>query len=256
MSRLFFLSVLSLFTCCYLDDNNNSVSSGKNFNQPDSLNVVADIAPPPGYKRMNLAGASFGEWLENIALKKDRHVYLYNGALKRNQSAQFAVLDITVGNKDLQQCADALMRLRAEYLFSQKRYSEIEFSDNAHKSYKWTGGSDKTGFDKYLEKVFSMCGSASLEKQLKPVASLADMQPGDVFIKGGFPGHAMIVMDVAKNERGQKVFMLAQSYMPAQDVHIVKNPADIKISPWYEVSDEPEIFTPEWTFLKDQLRRW
>jgi hypothetical protein len=256
MSRLFFLSMASLFTCCYSDNNNKSASTGENFNQPDSLNIVADIAPPPGYKRMNLAKTSFGEWLKNITLKKDKHVYLYNGALKRNQGAQFAVLDITVGNKDLQQCADALMRLRAEYLFSQKRYSEIDFRDNSNRSYKWTGGPDKTGLDKYLEKVFSMCGSASLEKQLKPVASPADMQPGDVFIRGGFPGHAMIVIDVAKNEKGQKVFMLAQSYMPAQDIHIVRNPADSKISPWYEVDDETEIFTPEWTFLNNQLRRW
>ncbi|TMI72264.1 MAG: hypothetical protein E6H09_10270 [Bacteroidetes bacterium] len=255
MSRLFFLSMVSLFTCCYSDNNNKSASAGENFNQPDSLNIVADIAPPPGYKRMNLAKTSFGEWLKNITLKKDNHVYLYNGTLKRNQSAQFAVLDITVGNKDLQQCADALMRLRAEYLFSQKRYSEINFRDNSNRSYKWTGGPDKTGLDKYFEKVFSMCGSASLEKQLKPV-TLADMQPGDVFIRGGFPGHAMIVIDVAKNEKGQKVFMLAQSYMPAQDIHIVKNPADSKISPWYEVNDETEILTPEWTFLDNQLRRW
>ncbi len=226
------------------------------FNLPDSLAIVSDIAPPPGYQRFNLSKNSFGEWLKTITLKKDRHVYLYNGALKRRQSAQFAVLDISVGNKDLQQCADAVMRLRAEYLFSQKRYSEIEFRDNAGKSYRWNDGPDRTGFMKYLERVFGMCGSASLEKQLKQVGSLSDIEPGDVFIKGGFPGHAMIVMDVAKNDKGRKVFMLAQSYMPAQDIHIVKNPADIKMSPWYEVDEEPEIITPEWTFIKSQLRRW
>jgi hypothetical protein len=50
--------------------------------------------------------------------------------------------------------------------------------------------------------------------------------------------------------------MLAQSYMPAQDIHIVKNPVDDKLSPWYEVNNAEEIITPEWTFLRNQLRRW
>ncbi len=205
---------------------------------------------------MDQSNGSFGEWLRDVSLKKDRHVYLYNGELKRNQTAQFAVLDVSVGKKDLQQCADAVMRLRAEYLFSQKKYSEIEFKDNAGKSYKWAGGSDRTGFERYLETVFGMCGSASLQKQLKPVSSLNEMQPGDVFIKGGFPGHAMIVMDVAVNDNGNRIFMLAQSYMPAQDIHIVKNPMNETLSPWYEINSRQEVITPEWIFKRDQLRKW
>ena len=50
--------------------------------------------------------------------------------------------------------------------------------------------------------------------------------------------------------------MLAQSYMPAQDIHIVKNPMDDELSPWYKVSDNNEIITPEWKFYKNQLRQW
>jgi hypothetical protein len=220
------------------------------------LKLISDVVPPPGYKRIHQNKNSFGEWLRNISLKKDRRVHLYDGSLKRNQRAQFAVLDISVGKKDLQQCADAVMRLRADYLFDQKKYSLIEFSDNAGKAYKWTGEANHPGFERYLENVFGMCGSASLEKQLKPVASLQELQPGDVFIKGGFPGHAMIVIDAAINDKGNKIFMLAQSYMPAQDIHIVKNPMNDDLSPWYEVNDAKDIITPEWTFSNDQLRRW
>ena len=221
-----------------------------------SFNMVKDIAAPPGYERIQLSDSSFGAWLRNVPVRKDDHVYLYNGSLKKNQSAQFAVLDISVGKKDLQQCADAVMRLRAEYLFSQKRYHEIEFRDNAGKAYKWTGNNDRPAFDRYLETVFGWCGSASLEKQLSPVTDISAIQPGDVFIKGGFPGHAMIVMDVAVNTKGSKVFMLAQSYMPAQDIHIVRNPRKIEVSPWYDTSEMTEVGTPEWTFYKEQLRKW
>jgi hypothetical protein len=58
------------------------------------------------------------------------------------------------------------------------------------------------------------------------------------------------------NSEGKKIFMLAQSYMPAQDIHIVKNPVNEKISPWYEVKETEKIFTPEWIFKKEHLRSW
>jgi hypothetical protein len=40
-------------------------------------------------------------------------VLLYNGAPKFRQDVHAAVIDIDVGTRDLQQCADATMRLRA-----------------------------------------------------------------------------------------------------------------------------------------------
>jgi hypothetical protein len=178
-------------------------------------------------------------------------VHLYDGRLKANQTAQFAVLDIPVGKKDLQQCADAVMRLRAEYLYSQQRFSEISFADNNGKKYICPADIDRPGFERYLEKVFSYCGTLSLEKQLRPVT---DIQPGDVLIKGGSPGHAVIVMDVAVNSQGGKIYLLAQSYMPAQDIHVLRNFQN-ELNPWY-ITGQQEIRTPEWTFKTNQLRRW
>lgn len=217
---------------------------------------VAAIPLPVGYSRVEEPDISFAKWLRTIPFKKDNTVYLYNGQKKKNQSAQYAVLDIPVGKKDLQQCADAIMRLRAEYLFSQQRYAEIAFMDNNGKAYTWHGGSDRQQFEQYLEQVFSYCGTASLQQQLRPVASVKEIKAGDVFIKGGFPGHAMLVMDVAVNQKGEKCFLLAQSYMPAQDIHVVKNPANKNNSPWYSVADMDEIVTPEWIFTSKQLYQW
>ncbi len=77
-----------------------------------------------------------------------------------------------------------------------------------------------------------------------------------MLIRGGFPGHAVIVMDVAVNDSGKKIYLLAQSYMPAQDIHVLKNPGNTDLSPWYEVNQENFIITPEYTFTNNELKRW
>ena len=107
-----------------------------------------------------------------------------------------------------------------------------------------------------MEQIFLYAGTASLEKELKPVASVDAIQIGDVFIKGGFPGHAVIVVDVAQNKQGKKVMMLAQSYMPAQELQILRNPNNASKSPWYDVNFGETLITPEWTFKKSHLKRF
>ncbi len=216
---------------------------------------VKSIALPDGFKRVLLPKESFGAWLRGIYLKKDKTVYLYNGTAKNNQSAQFAVLNISVGNKNLQQCADAVMRLRAEYLFYQQDFGNISFTDNEGGVYQFDAPYTQKRLALYLKKVFAMCGTASLSKQLLKV-NMVKMQVGDVLIKGGFPGHAVIVMDMAENDDGEKIYLLAQSYMPAQDIHILKNPSDESASPWYSLNKNEDIFTPEYHFNRDQLKTW
>ncbi len=218
--------------------------------------TIGAIPPPPGFSRLPCNNSTYTAWLRQLRLKKNKTVYLFNGQPKTNQQAQFAVLDIPVGNKDLQQCADAVMRLRAEYLYAQKKLGAIDFSDNDAVHYRLPAGADRSVFDQYLEKVFSRCGTASLEKQLLPITDFESVTAGDVLIRGGHPGHAMQVMDIAVNKEGKKAYLLAQSYMPAQDIHVVINPASTQLSPWYEVDSSPRIETPEWDFLKSQLRKW
>lgn len=217
---------------------------------------IKSIPLPEGYKRIAGAAGSFEGFLRNIPLQKQTTVYLYNGRPKSNQQAQYAVLQVSVGDKDLQQCADAVMRLRAEFLFAEKRFDEIVFYDNNKTPYKLPPPFTRTNFTIYLDRVFGMCGSASLAKQLKPVSDFTAILPGDVIIRGGFPGHAVMVMDVAVNEAGEKIYLLAQSYMPAQDIHVLVNPTNAGLSPWYPANGGPQIQTPEYHFTKNELRRW
>jgi hypothetical protein len=217
------------------------------------LKQVKEIPLPDGYERLQLQENSFGYFLRQQSLKTDKTVYLYNGQPKYNQAAQYAVLNISVGKKDLQQCADAVMRLRAEYLKQQQK--PICFADNTRKKYCWDQYKHR-GWQAYLETVFGMCGTISLEKELK-VKDWKYLAVGDVLIKGGSPGHAVIVMDVARHKTsGKLIFLLAQSYMPAQDIHVLHNLNDKMLSPWYREPSTDKLATPEWTFYATQLRSW
>lgn len=244
-----------------------------------ALTIQDRFSPPTGYDRSEYPATSFQKYLSTFPLKSfDSKVYLYNGQLKSNDKVYASVLDIDIGTKDLQQCADAVMRLRAEYLYYQKKYSEIHFNftNGFRVDYtKWAQGNrlNISGntvswykskqedysypiFKSYLEMIFSYAGTASLNLELKS-AKIEDIQVGDVFIKGGSPGHAVIVMDVATNKvTGKKVFMIAQSYMPAQSIHILVNENDNKKSPWYDADQFDKIYSPEWTFEKSELKRF
>ncbi|MFY7840079.1 MAG: DUF4846 domain-containing protein [Lacibacter sp.] len=220
---------------------------------PNATKTIEEIPLPDGYERTPAQENSFGKYLRQLPLKNDRTVYLYNGKPKINQSAQYAVLDVSVGNKDLQQCADAVMRLRAEYLKEQNK--PICFADNNRKKYCWEQYKQR-GWQGYLDIVFGMCGTASLEKELK-AKNWHLLAAGDVLIKGGSPGHAVIVLDIARHRRtGEIIYLLAQSYMPAQDIHVLKNTSNKTLSPWYSASSVNSITTPEWTFYESQLRSW
>jgi maltoporin len=259
MDQLLSIMLLHAFL---LSCNNDPGSSSALINRERSAEInpyqqIKAIPLPTGFKRVaDDHPVSFTSYLRSIRLKEQTTVHLYNGQPKQNQTAQYAVLNISVENKDLQQCADAVMRLRAEYLFAQNQFDQILFYDNDKTAYRFSTPHTRAHFDKYLNKVFGMCGSASLSKQLKPVGNFPGIKPGDVIIRGGFPGHAVMVMDVAVNASGEKIYLLAQSYMPAQDIHVLVNPMNTDLSPWYEVNHDNHIHTPEYSFTKNELKRW
>ncbi len=232
-----------------------------------SNSIAGRILPPEGYFRQPAGQESFANWLRGLPLKKGRPpVYLYNKKLKANQKAHYAVIDIDCGARDLQQCADAVMRLRAEYLLSKGDIDSIGFNTGDSKFISFTGwlaGQKKINgrvksyenFKKYMNYIFAYAGTYSLAKSLNKVFLISDIKAGDVFIKGGFPGHAVMVADVVINKSGHKKFLLIQSYMPAQDIHVLINPAN-EFCPWYDSEFGEILITPEWEFTPRQLMRF
>jgi hypothetical protein len=246
--------------------------------QENENTIKTRFSIPKGFVRKKTNPNSFENYLQNFKLKQhNTKVHLHDNSLKSRQDVHAAILNITVGKKDLQQCADATIRLRAEFLYQQKRYNDIhfKFTNGFNVAYsKWRQGyrlnisgnkvtwykTDKestsyASFSKYLQYIFMYAGTLSLNKELKKVA-IKDIKIGDIFIQGGSPGHAVIVVDIAKNNENETIFMLAQSYMPAQEIHILKNFNDTKNSPWYSTKKLEVLTTPEWRFTKENLKRF
>lgn len=242
--------------------------------------VSSRFAPPTGSRRVAVAPGSWGAWLRGLPLRPaGTPARLYNGQLKNRQDVVAAVVDIDCGTTDLQQCADAVMRLRAEYLFSQNP-TEIHFhlttgydawfSDFvAGRTFRVQGEAVTTApkipeapthaaLMRYLLPVFGYAGTLSLRRELLSVP-LEELHPGDVLIHGGAPGHAVLVVDVAENpSSGQHYLLLAQSYMPAQNIHILRNVTQPSLGAWFAVPGPASatVETPEWTFGRNELGRW
>lgn len=240
--------------------------------------LLARFPVPAGYERVAVAAGSFGQWLRYLPLlPAGTAVHLYNGKWKDRQDVHAAVLNLDTGSRDLQQCADAVIRLRAEYLFCQDP-TQVHFhltSGHDIRFEDWYGGHTfrvageqvlpatkaielptHPVLRRYLDQIFAYAGTLSLSKELIPVP-LAQVQPGDVLIRGGSPGHAVVVLDVAiQRSTGRRLALLAQSYMPAQQMHVLKA-APHSGNAWFALDASPEqVFTPEWTFGRDELKRF
>ncbi len=264
---------------------NSTDNSAENIIHPETqliyeegTTVLERILAPEGFVRVSQEEGSFSEYLRNLPLKAHgSKVTYYNGDTKLSD-VHVAVLDIDVGSRDLQQCADSIIRLRAEYLYNKELYDRIHFNftngfnadyakwirgyrikvsgNNAQWVEQGSRGTDYEGFRKYLDMVFSYAGTLSLSKEMKNIP-VEEMKPGDIFLKGASPGHCVIILDMAENEEtGEARFIIAQGYMPAQEMHILKNPANTEGDPWYSTDFGDELITPEWTFSSDQLYRF
>jgi hypothetical protein len=235
---------------------------GNQFINPDGMTIKSRILLPEGFKRPTYRVEEFGNFLENLPLYPiDQEVHYYNGKIKPRNNIYNSVVKLDIGKRDLHQCADAVMRLRADYLYQQKRYKDIKFnflSDSKPRAYTNYAKGDYSypTYWKYLEYVFAYANTASLHDELPSVKTTQEVKIGDTFIQKGSPiGHAIIVVDLAKDSTGKTIVLLAQSYMPAQEIQILNNWNNSKLSPWYDI-DQDIIKTPEWTFYPKNLKTW
>ncbi len=243
--------------------------------------LEARFTAPAGFTRVPVEGGSFPAFLRSLPLARaDAKVVGYHGAPLYEDGHHpniAAVVDIDIGTKDLQQCADAVYRLHAEWRYTTSARKEISYralsgtpipyarylageraamSGGALKLVPGGGprADDHAFFRSYLDDVFAWASTASLERDGKKV-DFAVLEAGDAFVLTGRPfGHAVVILDVAKDASGRVALLLGQSYMPAQSIQVLRPDPT---TTWFVVEPkDEEVRTPFWRpFPKTSLRR-
>ncbi|WP_225035037.1 DUF4846 domain-containing protein [Winogradskyella sp. SM1960] len=244
----------------------------------DSLSILTRVNVPEGYKRVVYPEGSFQEYLRHYKLKPyGSKVINYDDSEYFWQGGHIGVLEIPVPKNGLQQCADALIRVRSEYLWDNNRKDEIGFNFTSGHYCSWTkyaegfrpkingnkvtfhktasANTSKENFYNYLNLIYMYSGTLSLYNELESVKA-KDLKLGDMLIKGGSPGHIVMICDEIINENGDKLYLLFQGNTPAQSVHLVKNLEDATISPWYQLKDDAVISVSNYTFSSAKFVRF
>lgn len=149
------------------------------------------------------------------------------------------VIDMNIISKS-QQCADSVLRLKAEYHWSRGEFDKIAFV-SGHGKIKYnnwikTHGHSRKSFEKFLIYVFGRLGTASMKRDLPDIGH-DELDIGDMNIQNvtGGVGHIFLILDIIENEKGKRLFLLGQGATPAQDFHVIQLPH--RTSPWTDMNE-------------------
>jgi len=207
----------------------------------------ARFPAPTGFARVDVEPGGFGAFLRGLPLAPaGTPVVDYRGrvVLQGDDSNLAAVVDIDVGGADLQQCADSILRLDAEWRYGRGDHKiAYPIASGAVLAYsKYLAGEraipagrdlllrraaapsadDHRALRSYLDEVFTWANTRSLEHEGAAVP-YAEVRPGDYFVSPGQPfGHAVLVLDVARDTTGHVALLLGQGFMPAQSFHVLR----------------------------------
>lgn len=231
------------------------------------------IAAPASYTRPPLEG--YAAWLRDLPLLPvGSPVLSYEGGTIRpgDDPDLLAVVDLDLIPGDLQQCADTVIRLYAEWawhigdkgvgfhftsgdLSSWSRWAEGYRPVISGNKVSWTRPArpddSRESYQRWLRSVMTYAGTLSLAREGRPVP-VAQVLPGDFLSLGGSPGHALVVLDVAANDAGQTAVLVGEGYMPAQSLHLLRGP----LEGWWPTSAPLEVPTWPVPFPWSSLRRF
>jgi hypothetical protein len=235
----------------------------------DIFSLEEKFPTPNGYQRIELKDESFGAWLRTLPVIERTVVLSYD---KRPiQAPAAAIVPIDVGRGDVQQCADSILRLYSEYRWYKEEQSSwgIHFTSGDLSTWKdWSAGKrfkisgskvtqiQKTSVDrsyaqyqKWLHHSFLYAGTRSMHLDAKSVPIEEEIEAGAFFVTGGSPGHAILVLDVAKAEGKPTIALLGQGFMPAQEFHVLRHSVQQNLH-WFVLPEmEEALHNPSWASI-------
>lgn len=274
-------------------NNNNTLSNNENTTQttdapntaaptqeevldpiiPSETTIGTRFNPPAGYKRVQVSNDSFGKYLRDFKLREYTTKPLaYDTAAKtlaNNDSAPaVSVLDMDLINKsNLQEAANSVIRLYAEFLYKQGRFDDIAFNLLTTPAFRldfrtWSEGGRlieegnsitwckehgehckhrdvDTGteygvFKYYMQNVMLHSNISSLPSNMKSV-SMNEVTVGDIIVYADskIPD---IIVDMAENADGSKLLLIARGGNPASEIFIVRNESNSDLNPWHDMN--------------------
>ena len=224
--------------------------------------------PPPGYARVPVLPKSFGEWLRSLPLAApDTPVVTHAGdpLFQPNDEYVAAVVAIDVGAGDLQQSADAVVRLHAEWLWSTDQLDALNYRSVTKLDLpfsRWAKGQrllasgpnvfwvvkskprepTYADFRQYIDAVMLWTNNVSLAARATHVSDPAALVAGDFFVQARGKGHAILVLDVAQKPTGERVALLGQALQsPAQSIHVMRLG---RATAWFSLRPPNPVLTP------------
>ena len=231
----------------------NLISQGI-FDHSFSQSTIGNIPlPSTNYKRIEAKSGSFADWLRNLPLKKKgADVLNYrDGIFKSGQDTTVAfVVDLDIEGRRLEQCMDLLVRLYSDYLWKNKLTDSLKLPLPGGFWLNWenwkngfrplfkgidvkimkTSPSDTSyrSYNSYLRTVYSESHTQQFYHAYQSVER-RDLQIGDIIIKKGTKGHAIMVVDLAKNEIGDMIALIGNGDTPACQFFLLNHK---KNKPW------------------------
>jgi len=258
--KLTLIILLSLF---FFEGFTQEAEYGKNCKEITWAPTICNyFTPANGYERKEVD--KFGVFYRIFAIVITEGILHTGEKLNGFGSKYAAIFDYPIGKKDLHQCADAAIYMRTTFLnggLGMRKPSEIKwhYTDGTNLSYqdflnKNNLENGKEGFFSYMENIFIYAGTWSIENYDTKSVSIEKLKIGDMMVEGGFPGHIVSIVDIIENDIGEKLYMLSQSFMPAQSNHILlDDDGDV----WFDLNKYDDIIpTPDWTFNKNSFRRF
>ncbi len=251
MKYVFFLFILFLLSFSSLSQTEFLHNSNRN-------NITINhIKLPDGFIRVRVQSDSFANWLRQLPLlPPGSPVYDYKNRIKKTgkDTTVAAVINMNIKGKNLDQCMDILMRLRTVYLIDQNQQEKIVFPlpDGKFLSWKkWESGyrpyfkgshfylrkmtiadSSEKNFEYYLRTIFEYTGTQAFYHYYNTIV-YDSLKIGDFIIKKNPQGHAVMIVDLAEDESGNKIALFGQGDTPACQFYILNYKKD---NPWFPLN--------------------
>ncbi len=242
--------------------------------------LAARVAPPEGFSRVEVTDGSFADWLRHLPVAPS-DAAVKSGCGKVVLSADDPSLAVVVclqpHDNRLLSAVSMMVRLRAEYAWTMRRVQDVSFHLTSGQSSSWRDwaagvrpkidgrrvnfrktaepNSSRVSFCGYLETLFQFASTYSLLDDTRQASDNA-VEVGDIFVRPGRPGHAMMIVDVATSDEGGKVkVLLAEGGWPAQTFHVLRGPDG---SPWIMLtrSNGVDLGGARGRYRLDELRHW